>query len=192
MVKQILDAATDDNVRKQAQDALDIIQRFDDYVVAWEVSGPYTQEGKGGGDLFDVAFPPEDPKAEGVTWTLMPMDSYPDKPWLMGLDVVLGGANRVAYLRTCVSVPAAQEAVVELGSDDGVKVWLNGEVVHANNASRGCNPGEDKFAVQLEAGANPLMLKVTQGGAQWAACLRLRNADGAAVEGLKASLDCLH
>ena len=192
VVKQILDAATDDNVRKQAQETFDIIQRFDDYVVAWEVSGPYTQEGKAGGDLFDVAFPPEDPKAEGVTWTLMPTDSYPDKPWLMSLDVVLGGSNRVAYLRTCVSLPAAQEAVVELGSDDGVKAWLNGEVVHANNASRGCNPGEDKFAVQLKAGANPLMLKVTQGDAEWATCLRLRKPDGGGVEGLKATLDSLH
>jgi len=192
VVKQILDATTDANVRKQAEEALGIIQRFDDYVVAWEISGPYTQEGKGGGDLFDVAFPPEDPKAEGVTWTVMATDSYPDKPWLMGFDVVLGGTNRVAYVRTCVNVPAAQEATLELGSDDGVKVWLNGEVVHANNASRGCNPGDDKLAVQLKAGANPLMLKVTQGGGEWAACLRLRNNDGSAIEGLKASLDCLH
>jgi len=190
VAKQILDGATDDNVRKQAQETLDIIQRFDDYVVAWEVSGPYAQEGKGGGDLLDVAFPPEDPNARGVAWAVMPADSYPDKPWLMGLDKVLGGGNCAAYLRTCITVPAAQAAQLELGSDDGIKVWLNGQVVHANSATRGCNPGEDKVAVQLVEGANPLMLKVNQGGGQWAACLRVRKPDGGAIEGLRASPEC--
>jgi hypothetical protein len=65
-----------------------------------------------------------------------------------------------------------------MGSDDGLKVWLNGRVVHANNAVRPCSPGQDKVKVKLKAGANDLLLKVTQGGGEWSACCRVRSPDG--------------
>ena len=189
VINKVLEIAKDDEVKKQAKEIIDAIHRFEGYVTAWQVSGPYTQEGKDGSALFDIAFPPEDPNAKDVTWQVMPANTYPDKPWLMGLDKFVGGSNRAAYLRTTVVSPKAQDALAELGSDDGVKVWLNGELVHANNASRGCNPGEDKFNVKLKEGENALMLKVTQGGSQWAACIRLRTPDGGELENVKAELN---
>ena len=187
LVDKVVSAVEDEAVQKQAREVLNIIERFEGYIVAWEVSGPYTQEGKGREALFDIAFPPEDPDKEAA-WEVMPTDMYPDNPWLIGLDKFFGGSERAAYLRTCIISPSDQEARAELGSDDGVKVWLNGEVVHAKNASRGCNPGEDKFTVKLKKGKNLLMLKVTQGGGEWAACIRFRTHDGGAVEGLRAAL----
>jgi hypothetical protein len=41
---------------------------------------------------------------------------------------------------------------LELGSDDGVKVWLNQKLVHAKNVARALRPGSDKVNVALNAG----------------------------------------
>ena len=72
--------------------------------------------------------------------------------------------NAVAYLQAASGRRRAQKATLQLGSDDGVKVWLNGKQVHANNAARGVTPDEDKIPVSLQQGVNELLLKVTNGG----------------------------
>ena len=110
------------------------------------------------------------------------------KSWLVNLKQATGGKeNCAAYLRTRIYVPKAQRLKLELGTDDGVKVWMNGEVVHAKNVARGVKPGEDKVHLKLEEGWNVLMLKVTQGSGDWGACARLRPLLGDKVEGLKIS-----
>ena len=103
----------------------------------------------------------------------------------MDLDKILGGDERVAYLKTQITSDRDQEARLEIGSDDGVKVWLNDKVVDANNVIRACTPGQDKVKVKLNRGVNRLLLKVTQGGGDWAACCRLRKPDGAFLDGVK-------
>jgi hypothetical protein len=99
------------------------------------------------------------------------------------------GDNHAAYLRTFVFSPKAQEAQLELGSDDGIKAWLNGKQVHANNAARGCEPNQDKVKLTLKEGWNELMLKVNNGGGDFAACARIRAADGAKLQGLKVNVE---
>ena len=186
-VEPFLAGSAEENQRAQAKAVQAAVAGFGDYVSAWEVSGPYTQEGKSGAMLFDVAFPPEDPKAV-APWRIMPMARNPERPWLIALDAALGGSECVAYLRTQVWSPQAQDALLELGSNDGVKAWLNGEVIHALNVGRGLQPGQDKVALKLDEGANTLLLAVYQQGGEWAACARLRTPDGKALEGLKCAV----
>ncbi|KPK58065.1 MAG: hypothetical protein AMK73_09485, partial [Planctomycetes bacterium SM23_32] len=112
-----------------------------------------------------------------------------DRPWVMDLGRMMGGDNVAAYLRTYVYSPREQPAVLELGSDDGIKAWLNGEVVHENNVLRGLNPADDQVELTLREGRNVLLLKVTQNYGDWAACARLRSPDGGEIEGLEASAD---
>lgn len=174
-------AAVDGRIKQEAAAARAYIDQHRDYVLAWMLSGPYTAGGKNGPALFDVVFAPEGPGAKGVKW----------RPVSAGADVtvdlakLLGGENRVAYLRTVLVSPGKREAVLELGSDDGIKVWLNGKVIHANNASRGVKPGEDKVGVTLRGGENTLMLKINNGSTDWAACARITDPDGKRITGLK-------
>jgi len=105
-------------------------------------------------------------------------------PWAIDLKRALGGQDCVAYLRTNVWSRAAVAARLDLGSDDGVKVWLNGAVVHENNLTRSVRPDQDKVKVRLEKGLNTLMLKVTQGTDDWGACARFRKADGGGLRGI--------
>jgi len=151
--------------------------KYRDYILAWMLSGPYTQAGKNGPALFNIAFDPEKPDAKDVTWRSVSVS----EGMAVDLRKILGGENRAAYLRATVTCPEELKAVLELGSDDGVKVWLNGELVHANNASRGLKPGEDNVQITLAAGANALMLKVVNGATDWGACARIVSPDGKPV-----------
>jgi hypothetical protein len=57
-----------------------------------------------------------------------------------------------------------------VNSDDSIKVWLNGEVVHTNSVNRGrgnANTFQDTFAVDLKRGSNLLMVKVSERGGGW-------------------------
>jgi len=83
----------------------------------------------------------------------------------------------VAYLSGQLWSDESQDVFLKIGSDDGVKIWLNGEVVHANNVLRGHKTGEDKVAVKLEKGWNILLVKVTQGGGGWGFSARLVDKD---------------
>ncbi len=184
-LKKVVATTTDADVRKAAETALNEIESGADYITVWQVAGPYLQDGKDYKDLFDIAFPPETADAQGVKWQAMPPGPDAKRPWVMDLLKALGGEQRVAYARTWVHCDQQQTARLELGTDDGVKVWLNGNVVHANNTFRGIQPGSDKVDVTLNAGWNPLLLKVTQLNQGWAFCARFRKPDGSHLDGLQ-------
>jgi hypothetical protein len=59
-----------------------------------------------------------------------------------------------------------------VGSDDGVRVWLNGALVHENWIGRALTEDEDLFPVTLEPGKNVLLLKVQDMQGDWAFSVR--------------------
>ncbi len=87
-------------------------------------------------------------------------------------------SNVSAYAFTRIHVDAATDAQVRCGSDDGIKVWVNGVAVHENNVDRGTAPDSDRAPIKLKAGDNDLLVRVTQGGGGWNFCLRLTQPDG--------------
>lgn len=159
------------------------LERLDDHIGAWLVAGPYRIEGKGAEALFDVPFPPEE-ALDRAAWRPVGSSAGATKPFEVDLSRALGGEQCAAYLWAEVVSPRDLEARLEIGSDDGVKAWLNGELVHANPAFRGLRASEDRVDVTLREGSNHLLLKVVQGGGGWAACARFRDRDGRHLEGL--------
>ena len=69
----------------------------------------------------------------------------------------------VAYGFTYLHTDGDQSAVLLVGSDDGVKVWVNGQVVLERDKYRRWVRDEYKVRTTLKRGANPLLLKITQG-----------------------------
>jgi HEAT repeat protein len=185
VLEAVIGKTENDSLREQAREIINQIEKFDDYLTAWQVAGPYSKAGTDGTGLFDVAFGPESAGAGDVTWRIMPAGTDSQRPWLLELDKLFGGNNRVAYMRSRVWSEQGQKVRLEVGSDDGVKIWLNGEVVLAQNVIRALTPGQDKIEVDLKEGWNQLLLKVTQGGGEWRLCARLRKPDGSKLEGLK-------
>jgi len=157
-----------------------------DTVVEWSIAGPYRKEGLDGEKLFGEAFAPEDPAAKAIKWVKAKAGTRPEQPWAVDLLKAFGGGeNAVAYLKARITSPIAQEAMLAVGSDDGIKAWLNGELVHANDVMRGVEQGQDKVKVMLRKGSNVLLLKVNQGGGDWAASADLTPLGGKAVGGVK-------
>ena len=145
----------------------------------WLVCGPYRQAGVTGAEkMFPIEFGPEK-QDEEVSWRQLPSTD------MVNLGLVFPAqTDCVAYLKTQIIAPDNCDALLLLGSDDGVKAWLNGTVVHANNIDRGAVPDQDIVPIQLKKGANLLMLKITQGGGGWQACARIAGRDGAPIAGL--------
>ena len=182
---KVLEATKDQTIRKLASDALAKIQAFDDYVTAWEVSGPYEKANTGGPNYHDMPFAPENDPAK-AKWKPMPVGGVnPKLPYLLDFYEHFAKENCVVYIRTRVWSPAAQQALLEFGSDDGAKVWLNGKLVVDNRKPRGFKAAEDKATVALKKGWNTLLAKVWNGGLYWNAALRLRKPGGGRLEGLR-------
>jgi CubicO group peptidase (beta-lactamase class C family) len=74
----------------------------------------------------------------------------------------------VVYACTQIFSEKEQEAYFMLGSDDGVKVWVNGELSYYNQTARGLTPREDRFVANLNKGNNSLLVKVADYVRQWA------------------------
>jgi HEAT repeat protein len=184
VLKKIAASNAGERVKADAAAALDHINRHRDYVQAWMLSGPYTQKGKNGPELFHVAFAPEQVGAKAKWRPVTVADGF-----AVDLRALLGGENRCAYLRTTLISPRKQDVVLELGSDDGIKVWLGGKLVHANNASRGLKPGEDSAKITLRPGRNVLMLKINNGSTDWGACARVTGLDGKPIRGLRVATE---
>ena len=186
VLERVASEAQSDRLRKQAKEALDRAKTLSAYILNWKLAGPYTKEDQDGTQLFDVAFAPEKDGGK-VDWRRVKGVTDSGQPWLVSLETLIGGNNRVAYLSTRVYSPKKQKARLEMGSDDGIKVWLNGEMVHANNATRPASRGQDKADVTLQKGWNPLLVKCTQSGGHWAVCVAVRDRDGKQIDGLRVS-----
>ncbi|UCG58933.1 MAG: hypothetical protein JSU70_05360 [Phycisphaerales bacterium] len=145
-----------------------------DYLTDWEVAGPYTLKDREHTELFDIPFGPELPGTD-VPWQPMPIEPLGQHPAYLNLDNALyGGDKMVGYLRTQIVSAEERPARLEIYSDDGVKAWLNGELVHTINIGRAIPDEPDKVAVTLKKGTNHLMLKVTDHVWSWGAIVRLR------------------
>ncbi|MBU0640307.1 MAG: HEAT repeat domain-containing protein [Planctomycetes bacterium] len=162
-------------VMRQVDETRQFIERYRGYCVDWLVAGPYFEDGLASSKLFERDFPPE---TDGpVEWQPLTINT-PTQPWRFNLAAVFGGQSRCAYAKTSIWAEAEQAARLEIGTDDGVKVWLNGEVVHANDTARGLTVAEDKVPITLRQGWNTLLLKITQGDGDWGFCCGVKAPDG--------------
>jgi len=84
----------------------------------------------------------------------------------------------VAYATAEVGQDAAEKALLALASDDAVKVWLNGELVHENWVFRAAQKDQDLVVVEPRAGANRLLVKVLNGTGDWSFALRALGPKG--------------
>ena len=74
--------------------------------------------------------------------------------------------SSVVYGSVTLNAPRRQETTMLVGSSDGVKVWLNGEVVHYHITIRDANDYKDAFPVVLKKGSNVLLVAVDNHGRQ--------------------------
>jgi pimeloyl-ACP methyl ester carboxylesterase len=79
----------------------------------------------------------------------------------------------IAYAYTTINRKEAGKVYLTLGSDDGVKVWLNGKMVHRVVMLRALTLDEDGLVLEMNAGENRLLLKIQQGKGGWGFAVRM-------------------
>ena len=128
----------------------------------------------------------EDVAEQGLTKKILKV-KFPDKlKWTEGEIAAVGGnnindmlikiklgpggdVNDYCSYAVINAVSKVKKAGVEarVGSDDSVKVWMNGEEVHKNAVNRGAGDFQDTFEVDLKKGDNVFMVKVCERGGGW-------------------------
>ena len=74
---------------------------------------------------------------------------------------------KVCYAACILTSDSDREALMGLGSNDGVKAWLNGELVWGHHCGRGAEIDQDWVRLSLKKGQNRLLLKIVQGLGSW-------------------------
>ena len=98
---------------------------------------------------------------------------------VVDLDRMYNGKDYVyAYALAEINSPQASNALLALGSDDGIKVWHNGKLVHNNWIPRGTNKDDDLVPLKLVKGSNQLLLKIQDMEGGWSFVARLLDKKG--------------
>jgi hypothetical protein len=84
-----------------------------------------------------------------------------------------------AFAVATITVAAEQDAVLRLGSDDGIRAWVNGAKVHDNVVDRGVALDNDLAPIKLKAGENTILLEIIQHAGGWGFIARLTTPEGA-------------
>jgi hypothetical protein len=137
----------------------------------WHVLAPFDNAG---GKGFNTEYPPEKgvdlaAECEGaggrkLRWTRM--DAFKDNA-VNDLKIFEKNEDVCAYLYREITVQGALSVPVELGSDDTLTVWLNGEKLLSKKVARPCKLGDERLSLTLKPGRNQLLLKVCQGNLGW-------------------------
>jgi len=80
----------------------------------------------------------------------------------------------VGYAWAEFESPRDTDAWLGLGSDDGVKIWLNGALVHDKWIRRPSQLDDDVVPLHLKKGANRILIKIQNATLDWGFIYRLR------------------
>lgn len=178
-------AAPDEAAGKKVDDALRFVEELSGWLTAWQVAGPFAADPDSRTSLLAQGFAPET-DASSVVWRVLDCG---DADSAGKFDLLrcpeLRGDQRCVYVRTRIWSDAAVPARLDLGSDDGVKVWLNDAVIHTQDVSRSYAPASDKVVIELREGWNDLLLKVSNVDGGWAFGAAIRAPDGAVLSALR-------
>ena len=100
---------------------------------------------------------------------------------------VTDGTSVYAFFR--LESPRAEQAMLLPGSDDGLKIWLNGTEVVTKDRRRAALPLQDVVYLDLQAGSNEVLLRVRNRVAQHQLYLHYRSLAGAVKWSLPERLD---
>lgn len=167
-----------DKQREEVSVVLNGAKNRGNFLCAWSVSGPYQMDDYSAERLFkEVSLPPETDPASVRDWRVLPMKVRGDGLIYGDLFEQLGGGVEcVAYVACKINCESPSKARLLLGSNDGIKVWLNGKLIHSSPNGRVMTPDEDKVEVNLEKNNVLLMGVYNQGGA-WEFTAKLDGLD---------------
>lgn len=161
------------------------------YMSAWLVAGP-VPVGTGEGNpkeetqinffkediqpITVVANKPIAPlelKGKQYTWELIRTSTD-----IIDLDNRYSGADfAAAFALAEIKSDKEVKTFLSVGSDDGIRIWHNGKLIHDNWIPRGVNKDDDLVPITLRSGSNQILLKVQDLQLGWGFVVRLLNRE---------------
>ena len=86
--------------------------------------------------------------------------------------------NVAAYVVGIFTSDKARDVRIFTGSDDALRVWLNGKLVTSVLALRGAGMDQESNAAKLRAGENTIIAEVSQWTGGWGLFLRIADEEG--------------
>lgn len=165
-----------DEIKKWASTALEGPPKEKPEMSEWHQLGPFKAENTNNG--FNKNFGPEKEKATDLG------KKHDDKEWVTKaaykdnqvVDLGLPD-NSAVYLYKKLESESEAKWMASLGSDDAIKVFLNGKEVFKKNVSRGVAANQDRTTLSLIKGTNHLLLKIVNGGGGSGFFFDLRESD---------------
>ncbi len=155
------------------------------FLTEWSLAGPFDAPDM---DALAVGCPPEAATdlsdafvgKGGAPAGWRKIQAGPDGAF--DLNKLVQPNERVAvYALGWVRSPEERIAHFLLGSDDGARLWINGDLVHHNPAYRAVSTDQDRVEVRLKKGWNRVLLKIVQGAGGFGFQARFADPDGALV-----------
>jgi putative membrane-bound dehydrogenase-like protein len=136
-------------------------------ILSWQLIGPFPRDGKvyppQKEQKFDAVYQGADKE---VKWRQVRADAGQNGRVNL-YKLLTPNQQVVAYAYAEVESATARDAVLQVGSDDTITIWLGGKKVHDHQGDRGWAYNQDRVHVKLEKGANRLLIQCGNSGGPW-------------------------
>ncbi|MBN2715673.1 MAG: hypothetical protein JXX14_07440 [Deltaproteobacteria bacterium] len=155
------------------------------WVMPFAVIGTWdNMQGKG----FDVSYPPEDEVDLSATYPGQTVDVKWRTNLITGqqneydlVQQLYPNSSAVAYLASAVDVAKGGDYELRLTTTDGLKVWVNGQLVFNERRIGSWDFDTLVVPVRLEKGVNTVLIKTAQEDSGWDLFARITAPSGAPV-----------
>lgn len=145
------DASLQNAARKFAEDGGKVIVPI--FIRTWGLTPPMTNDEA----IAELTRPENFSKARGRIFRMEDPDTL-----RMSVAVAKAAGKSTILASSIVHSDKSRECTLRLGSNDALRVWLNGKLVHENQRTRLARADQDEVLVKLEEGDNQLLIEVRQ------------------------------
>lgn len=168
------------------------------WLVRWQIVGPFDNAGRKG--ETEAHAPMTEPfsaaqamlgklPGEPLSWRTYDYEGIPRGGYVSFDDLLRPNEEVTGYATCWVSVPAATEAVLHVGTGGPYRAWVGTEEVGHGDAYRTPHPLQDAHPVKLAAGWNRVLVKTSAQQGMWGFFARLSLRSGAPIPELRSTAE---
>ena len=144
----------------------------------WLVAGPFDNSDLHG---LDKPYPPEALQDYGGWRRVFNRESF---GYVDLNELFMPNDFVVAYCKGYLYSPNRRRVQLRVGSDDGIMLWLNDEMILRRDHYRSAVMDQESVPVTLREGWNKVLMKVSETWGDWGVYFRVTDAKGRPASGL--------
>jgi len=147
------------------------VKNASDFISDWWLIGPFDNTN---GNGLTTSFPPESEFDiskiyKGIETQEVKWKRYNNKEsgYIDLTKVFHPSENGVVYAARIFNMNKAKSMKIGVGSNDGVRMWLNGKLVLDQKVMRKAEPNQEILTLPFKKGENSVLIKIDQFGGGW-------------------------